>query len=130
MNHSQEFIDDLTDKVGSAAMEVYTSLGPGLFEETYKECLQLELSSRKIQYRTDVDVPLIFKGEEIPFDLRCDILVEEAICVEIRAAEELLPLHTRQLTTCVKLLNLPKGVLYNFIVVDLMNEGQMEYVNN
>ena len=129
MTHSQNFIDELTYELNGAAIEVHKSLGPGLLEDVYMHCLKHELSLRKIRFQSEMSVPMVYKEIEVPTKLRCDFLVEGAVCVEIKSVKELLPVHKAQLLTYMKLLEVPKGVLYNFNVVNLFHEGQQTYVN-
>jgi len=72
---------------------------------------------------------VVYKGIEVPTKLRCDFLIEGAVCVEIKSVKEILPVHKAQLLTYMKLLEVPKGILYNFNVVNLFHEGQETYVN-
>ena len=74
-------------------------------------------------------VPVLYKGEDIQADLRCDLFVENILCVELKAVENILPIHEAQLLTYMKLLKSPKGILYNFNVVNLYEDGQKTFVN-
>lgn len=130
MTHSQSFINDLTYELNGAAIEVHKALGPGLLEDVYMRCLRYELSLRKIRFQSEMTVPVVYKGIEVSTKLRCDFLVEGAVCVEIKSVKEFLPVHKAQLLTYMKLLEIPKGVLYNFNVANLFHEGQETYVND
>ncbi len=126
---SQTFINQLTYEVNGAAIEVHKGLGPGLLEDVYMHCLKHELSLRNIRFQSEMSVPVVYKGIEVPTKLRCDFLIEGAVCVEIKSVKEILPVHKAQLLTYMKLLEVPKGILYNFNVVNLFHEGQETYVN-
>jgi len=130
MNITQTYLKDLSYKINGAAIEVHRELGPGLNEEVYHQCLNHELELRGMQFRSKLRVPVVYKGIRIETTLQCDILVEELICVELKAVKEIMPIHTAQLLTYMKLLEVPKGILYNFNVVNLYHEGQHSYVNN
>lgn len=129
MEHSQTFINQLTYEVNGAAIEVHKALGPGLLEDVYMHCLKHELWLRNIRFQSEMSVPVVYKDIEVPTKLRCDFLIEEAVCVEIKSVKEILPVHKAQLLTYMKLLEVPKGVLYNFNVANLFHDGQETYVN-
>ena len=74
-------------------------------------------------------VPIIFKDLEIEIDLRCDLFIENCIVLELKAIETILPIHHAHLMTYMKLLEAPKGILYNFHSVNLYKDGQKTFVN-
>ncbi len=73
--------------------------------------------------------PINFKGLDLITNLRCDLIVENSICIELKAVKDLLPVHEAQLLSYMKLLKIPKGILYNFNVYNLYNEWQKTFVN-
>lgn len=104
-------------------------MGPGLLESVYHKCLKKELNLRGISFKSELLVPIIFKDLEIETDLRCDLFIENCIVLELKAIEIILPIHHAQLMTYMKLLDAPKGILYNFHSVNLYKDGQKTFVN-
>ena len=100
-----------------SAFKVHQSLGPGLLESVYQTCLCIELDNRGVAYETQVPIPIIYEGVDAGTGLRLDLLVEKNLIVEIKALEQLLPIHQSQLLTYLKLANLRLGLLINFNVV-------------
>jgi len=128
-NITKSYLTDLTYQVNGAAMEVHKFLGPGLLESVYHKCLKKELNLRGISFKSELLVPIIFKDLEIETDLRCDLFIENCIVLELKAIETILPIHHAQLMTYMKLLEAPKGILYNFHSVNLYKDGQKTFVN-
>jgi len=126
---SKTYLRELTYEINGAAIEVHKSLGPGLLESVYHRCLNHELNLRGIAYMSEIIVPVKYKGIDIRTELRCDLLIEEILCIELKSVEKILPIHEAQLMTYMKLLQVPKGIMYNFNVVNLYNDGQKTYVN-
>ena len=126
---TKQYLDKLTYQVIGAAIEVHKSLGAGLLESVYHECLKYELSLRKIEFCSELIVPVHFKGLEIETDLRCDLFIENCLVIEIKSVSELISIHTAQLLTYMKLLKSPKGILINFNCVNLYKDGQKTFVN-
>jgi GxxExxY protein len=107
-------LEDLTEQIIGAAIEVHKVLGPGLLESAYEECLCHELKLRGISFRRQVDVPVIYKGVALDCGYRLDLLVEEAVIIELKCTDRILPVHEAQLLTYMKLLNKPVGFVFNF----------------
>ncbi len=122
-------LKDLVYQVNGAAIEVHKALGPGLLESVYHKCLIKELSLRKINFQSELVVPVSYKGTNIDAELRCDLFVENILVVELKAVEYVLPVHEAQILTYMKLLEAPEGILINFNVVNLYKDGQKTYVN-
>ncbi|MAX80120.1 MAG: GxxExxY protein [Crocinitomicaceae bacterium] len=129
MKVTKSFLKHLTYQVNGAAIEVHKQLGPGLLESVYHKCLKHEFKLRGIKFRSELAVPIDYKGIDTIADLRCDFLVEDILLVELKAAEAFHPIFDAQLLTYMKLMEIPKGILYNFNVVNLFNEGQKTLVN-
>lgn len=129
MKITKAFLDKLTYEINGAAIEVHKALGPGLLEKVYQSCLIHELHIRNLSVKTEFLIPIEYKGVLVDADLRCDILVENLICIEIKAVKELIPIHDAQLISYMKLLKVPKGILFNFHVTNLYGEGQKTFVN-
>lgn len=123
MKLTQAYLDELTYEINGAAIEVHRTLGPGLLEKVYKSCLAREFELRSINYHQELLIPIDYKGSQVNADLRCDFIVEDLICIELKAVKEHLPIFDAQLMTYLKLLELPKGILYNFFVVNLFTQG-------
>jgi GxxExxY protein len=126
---TKSYLTDLTYQVNGAAIEVHKFLGQGLLESVYHKCLKKELNLRGISFKPELLVPIIFKDLEIETDLRCDLFIENCIVLELKAIETILPIHHAQLMTYMKLLEAPKGILYNFHSVNLYKDGQKTFVN-
>lgn len=128
-NITKSYLTDLTYQINGAAIEVHKFLGPGLLESVYHKCLKKELNLRGISFKSELLVPIVFKDLEIETDLRCDLFIENCIVIELKAIEIILPIHHAQLMTYMKLLDSPKGILYNFHSVNLYKDGQKTFVN-
>lgn len=128
-NITRSYLKHLTYQVNGAAIEVHKNLGPGLLESVYHQCLKKELTLRGIGFQSELIVPVDYKGVEIETKFRCDLFVEKCLVVELKAHELILPIHEATLMTYMKLLESPKGVLYNFNVINLYRDGQKTFVN-
>jgi GxxExxY protein len=111
--------NDLTGNIIGAAIEVHKTLGPGLLESSYEECLCREFDLRKIAYRRQVPVPLEYKGMKLDCGYRLDVLVEDVVILEIKSCESIEPIHEAQLLTYLKLTGHKVGLLINFNVAVL-----------
>jgi GxxExxY protein len=127
---TKKAINDLTYELVGAAIHVHKSLGPGLLESIYHECMKIELTDRGIQFDTELKVPIEFNERLLETVLKCDLFVEKCIVIELKAIKELIPVNEAQLMTYMKLLNAPKGILINFNCFHLFKEGQKTYVND
>jgi len=129
MEITKKYLKDLVYQVNGAAIEVHMALGPGLLESVYHKCLAKELSIRNIRYKSELVVPVSYKGINVDANLKCDFFIEDILTVELKAVEYVLPVHIAQILTYMKLLNSPEGVLINFNVANLFTKGQKTYVN-
>jgi GxxExxY protein len=127
---TKKYLDDLTYEIIGACIEVHKELGPGLLESIYHKCLKRELEIRGIAFVSELSIPVLYKGEAIDADLKCDLFIENAIVVELKAVDKMLQLYEAQLLTYMKLLEVPKGVLINFNVNNIFHDGQKTLVNN
>lgn len=130
MEVTKKYLNDLTYKVIGCAIEVHKHLGPGLLESVYEKCFLKELTLQGIAFRSQIWVPLQYKGLELDTELRLDVLVEEILCVELKAQEGLLPVHDAVLLSYMQMLEKPKGVLINFHCTNIFKGGQKTLVNN
>lgn len=126
---TRNYLKDLVYKVNGAAIEVHRALGPGLLECTYHKCMIHELQIRNMNLKSELTVPIDYKGLIINSELRCDLLVEDSLVVEFKAVESVAPIHVAQLLTYMKLLKLPLGLMINFNCLHIFSEGQKTYVN-
>ena len=106
----------LSDATIGAAIEVHRHLGPGLLESSYQTCLCRELELRKIRYHSEATLPLRYKGVEIAKGYVIDLLIEDSLIVEIKSVTKLLPIHSAQLMTYMRLQGVASGLLMNFNV--------------
>ena len=130
METTKSYLKDLIYKVNGAAIEVHKALGPGLLESVYHKCMEKELTLRNIQFKSELLVPINYKGLEINTDLRCDLFIENVLPVELKSVEEIVPVHGAQILSYMKLLHTPEGLLINFNVTHIFKEGQKTYVND
>ena len=129
MENTQQYIDELTYKVIGCAIEVHKQLGPGLLESVYEQCFIRELSLQGLNHKTQIWIPVYYKGLRLETQLRLDVLVEDLIVVELKSVEYLLSVHDAKLLTYMKLMNRPKGILINFNCTNIFKEGQKTFVN-
>jgi len=106
----------LSGRIIGACIEVHRYLGPGLLESVYKECLCKELQLRGLRFQCEIPIPIIYKGSECKSVLRADLVVENAILVELKSVKEMLPVFEAQIKSYLTLSNLPLGLLINFNV--------------
>jgi GxxExxY protein len=111
--------DELSNRVIGCAIEVHRELGPGLLESTYEQCLGHELNLNWIAFRLQHPQPVAYKGIRLDCDYRIDVLVEEALIVELKSVEEVKGIHEAQLLTYMKLAGVKTGLLINFNVTKL-----------
>jgi len=119
----------ITEKIIGAAIEVHRHLGPGLLESVYEECLCYELSQLGPQFQRQVYLPIAYKGMSLESAYKMDLLVENAIVVEIKATEATTPTHHSQLLTYLKCADKRLGLLINFNV-PILRHGLKRVVNH
>lgn len=121
-------LNKLSNIVIGAAIEVHKTLGPGLLESVYEECLKTELQSKGVQVECQVSLPLIYKGMVTSKEFRLDMLVEDELIIELKAVDEIKEVHEFQLLTYLKLTNKGMGLLVNFNV-PLLKDGIRRKIN-
>lgn len=126
---TKKYIKDLTYEIIGCAIEVHKVMGSGLLENVYHQCLKEELSYRKINFLSEVKIPVVYKEKTLDVDFRCDLFVENSIVVELKSVQKIIPIFEAQLLTYMKLLHSPKGILINFNCTNIFKEGQKTYVN-
>lgn len=114
-------INDLSHELIGAAIEVHRELGPGLLESAYEGAYSHELTLRQIPHVRQKQMPVTYKGILIDAGYRIDILAEERVVVELKAVEKLMPIHSAQLMTYLRLGKYPLGLLMNFNVLKLVD---------
>ncbi len=112
-------LNNLTELILKKAYEVHTTLGPGLLENTYEECLYFELIHCGLHVERQKSLPILYKGAQIDAAYRLDIIVEGSVIIELKSVEGLLPIHIAQLMTYLKLSHIKCGLLLNFNVRSL-----------
>ena len=126
--NSELSYNKLGTKIIDAAMQVHRELGPGLLESVYEVCLIEELKNKGLKVESQVKLPLVYKGKELKKDFIIDLLVEDKIVIELKAVEDLLPVHEVQLVTYLKLSGMKLGYLINFNV-SLLKFGIRRRIN-
>jgi len=121
-------INEVSGQIVDAAIRVHRKLGPGLLESAYQACLQFELRRRGLA--VEQEVPQAIEYDEVTIDVgyRLDLLVEQCVVVEIKAVQQLLPIHEAQLLSYLKLGDYRLGLLFNFHVL-LLKDGIKRMVN-
>ena len=107
---------DLTDKIIGAAIEVHRMLGPGLLESAYQVCMERESILRNISFEHLVDLPLNYKGINLDAGYVIDLVYDKRVIVELKAVEQVIPVHEAQLLTYMRLMGIRVGILINFNV--------------
>lgn len=115
-------LNRITEQIIGAAIEVHKTIGPGLLESAYEECLCRELSLRDIPFERQKPLAVEYKGCKLDCGYRLDLLVAEAVVVEIKACHAIELIHEAQLLTYLKLGRWKIGLLINFNV-PVLKEG-------
>lgn len=122
-------LNAITGQIVDAAIEVHSQLGPGLLESAYQSCLTHELRTRGYKVSCQLQLPLNYKGIQLDLGYRIDMMVEEAVVVETKSVEKLLPVHEAQLLSYLRLSDKRLGLLLNFKTAQL-RDGIRRMVNN
>ena len=122
-------MNQITEKVIGSCIEIHRTLGPGLLESAYEECLCHELTLVRLGFERQRPLPVIYKGVKLECGYRLDVAVEKKIVLELKAVEVLLPVHEAQLLTYLKLSEMTLGLLINFNV-PILKHGLKRIVNN
>jgi len=109
----------VVDEILGAAIAAHRFLGPGLLESSYKHALAYEFVDRGIPFRSEVAVPLIYKGARLDCGYRLDFLVRDSVIVEVKSVESLLPIHSAQVMTYLRLTGAERALLLNFNALTL-----------
>ncbi len=111
---TQRDINEISYKIIGCAIEVHRHLGPGLLESVYEACLIEEMINARLSVKSQIYVPVYYKGKDLGGNLKLDLLVNDIIIVEEKAVEVMIPLYKAQLLSYLKLTGKPKGLLINF----------------
>ena len=122
-------INEITGKIIEAAITVHSTLGPGLFERVYSQCLARELRRQELSFDSEVPLALDYDGQHFKMGYKIDMIVESQVIVELKAIERITSLHRSQVITYLKLAHKQVGLLINFNCTYLMN-GIHRLVNN
>ena len=114
-------INKITEAIIGAAIEVHRHLGPGLLESAYEECLCEELLLRKIPFKRQILLPVIYKKKKLDIGYRIDLLVNDEVVIELKTVEAILPIHDAQTLTYMRLGGWQVGLILNFNVTVLKN---------
>jgi len=123
-------LNDLSEQIIGAAIDVHRALGPGLLEAPYEECLCHELQKRGITFERQKALPLMYGIVTLPCASRMDLVVENSIVVEIKSVARWERVHEAQIISYLKLSGLHLGLMFNFNVKNLSREGVMRKVND
>ena len=122
-------LNDLSYKIIGIAMEVHSTLGPGLLENAYKECMHYKIGKSGLLVQKEKPIPLVFEEVKLECGYRIDLLVENIIVIEVKAVEALNDIHLAQTLTYLKLGNFKLGLLINFNVAHL-KDGIKRVINS
>jgi len=105
----------LSARIIEAAINVHSELGPGLLETVYKTCMLIELRRLDLETKSEVPLPVMYRGEKVADEgFRLDLVVNDKIILELKSVEIIQPIHKKQLLTYLRLANKPLGLLINF----------------
>ena len=121
--------NDISKIILDCAFKVHKTLGPGLLENAYEECLCYELKKNNIKYEKQKSLPVIYDEIKLDCGYRIDILVEEKVIVELKTVDNIIDIHLAQVLTYLKLSGCKLGLLINFNTV-LLKDGIKRIVNN
>ena len=110
---------ELTESIIGAAITVHRELGPGLLESVYEKCLAFELADRGLSVTTQQEIPVRYKNLTFDCGFRADLVVENKVLLELKSIDQLMPIHTSQVITYLKLTGLRTALLINFNVPTL-----------
>jgi GxxExxY protein len=112
--HAERPVRSLSERVIACAITVHRTLGPGLPESIYRECVALELVAADMHVDSECHLPVIYRGERVAGHLVLDLVVDQSLLIEVKAVERLAPVHVAQVITYLKITGYPVGLLMNF----------------
>ena len=114
-NITEAELNELSSQIIKAAINVHKELGPGLLESVYNACMTVELTDLGLDVKSEIPIPIVYRGRVISDNgFRLDLLVRDAIIVELKSIDQIQPVHKKQLLTYLRPLNKPLGLLINF----------------
>jgi GxxExxY protein len=125
----KEKLNQITENIISAAIDVHRTLGPGLLESAYEACLAFELAERGLKVEQQKPLPVVYRQVKLDCGYRLDLLVEEAVIVEVKTVDPIAPIHKAQLLSYLRLSGCKVGLLINFNV-KVLKDGIVRMVNN
>lgn len=125
---SKSTVTNLSYRVTGCAIAVHKALGPGLLESVYEKCFCFELEKNGFEVLQQIPITINYEGNLIDSELKLDLLVEDTIIVELKTVQELLPVHSAQLMSYMKLLKKPQGLLFNFYS-DNITKSMKPFIN-
>ena len=123
-------LNKITETIIGAAIEVHRELGPGLLEAAYEACLCIELIKRGLTVERQKATPLMYRGVHVGTGYRVDLLVENAVVVEVKAVDRIDPVHLAQVLSYLRFMSCKVGLLLNFNVKWLAENGIRRVVND
>ena len=122
-------LNNVTSGIIGAAIDVHRALGPGLLESAYEACLAYELIQREMKVEQQKPLPLIYRDVQLDCGYRIDLLVDDAVILEIKSVDSLVPIQQAQLLSYLKLSGCEVGLLINFNV-KVLKQGIVRMVNS
>jgi len=124
-----KLINQITDIIIGSSISVHRELGPGLIESTYEACLAFELADRGLSVERQKALPVVYREVKLDCGYRIDLLVEKKVIIELKAVEQIDPIHTAQLLSYLKLSGCKLGLLINFNV-KIVKNGIRRLIND
>lgn len=122
MRITKKLVNELSYEIVGCAIEVHKAMGPGLLESVYQSCMHEELANHGLEFKSQVLLPVYYKGKDVGGKLKLDLLVEDLVIVELKAVDIMLPLFQAQLLSYLRLAEKPKGLLINFHTENIVNQ--------
>jgi len=126
---SQKIINELAYKIVGACIEVHKLAGPGLYEEVYHQCLVEEFKMLGLNFKSELEIPFLYKGKSINCKLKCDFFIEDLIVLEIKSVSDLHNIHRAQTMNYMNLLKANRSILINFNVNNIYHEGHETFAS-
>ena len=130
MNEEATQLNSLTERIIGAAIAVHRALGPGLLESAYEACLYHELVTLGLRVERQKPLPLTYEDVTLDCAYRMDLVVEKSVIVEVKSVVKLDRVHEAQMVSYLKISGLKVGLVLNFNVKNLSQQGIMRKVNN
>ena len=121
-------LNHISSQIIKAAITVHKELGPGLLESVYHTCMLIELRELALNVKSEVPVPVIYKGKKLTQEFRLDLLIEDQVVVELKSVKEIQDVHKKQLLSYLRLARKPLGLLINFNT-SLLKNGICRIIN-